>query len=232
MTETTAASGETVFERNDWWDKDGAFRLLHDINPLRLDWLQTQTGYTLRGKRLLDVGCGGGIFAAAAAQAGAQVSAMDCSAAAIAAARRHAEDNGLTIDYRQADSVAALPPAQYEVITCFEMLEHVADPAAVVLDIAERLAPGGIAAFSTINRTARAWIALVGALEYAAKIIPRGTHDFRRFITPAELARACRDSGLTVSDVRGLRYSFFGRFYRLSAHDTAVNYFMCARLTK
>ena len=235
MAESTAAKNAgihaAVFERSDWWARDGAFRLLHDINPLRLGWLQRQLAGDngLSGKRLLDVGCGGGIFSEAAARAGATVSAMDCSAAAIEAARQHAAAAGLKIDYQQAESVADLPPAQYEVITCFELLEHVDDPAALVHTLAERLTPGGLLAFSTINRTARAWLLMVGALEYAAKIIPYGTHDFRRFVTPEELARACRYSGLRVCDIQGMSYSFFGRFYRLSARQTAVNYFLSAR---
>lgn len=220
-----------AFERDDWWQRDGAFRLLHDINPLRLKWLLAQCG-GLRDKRLLDIGCGGGIFAEAAARAGAKVTGLDAAAAAIEAARAHAAKNaqeGLDITYHHGDGVGALPPGQYEVITCFEVLEHTAQPAALVADIATRLAPGGVAVFSTINRTARAWALMVLALEHVLKIIPQSTHDYRRFVTPAELARACRHSGLRVADICGMQYSFFGHFYRLNAADTGVNYFLAAK---
>lgn len=222
------AAATQPFARRDWWDKAGAFRLLHDINPLRLQWLQAQAGGALRGKRLLDVGCGGGIFAEAAAAAGAVVDGIDAEDAAIAAAQRHAQEGGISIAYHVGSSVAALPPAQYDIIACFEVLEHAADPAGMVADIAQRLAPGGVAAFSTINRSARAWALMIAGLEYLAKIIPPNTHDYRKFIQPAELARLCRHSGLAVRDVRGLQYSFFGRFYRLCA-DTGVNYFLAAQ---
>ena len=231
-----AAAQNAAFERDDWWQRDGAFRLLHDINPLRLKWLLAQCargspGGGLRDKRLLDIGCGGGIFAEAAAKAGAKVTGLDAAAAAIAAATAHAAQGGLDIAYHQGDDINALPPGaplQYEVITCFEVLEHTAQPAARVADIATRLAPGGIAVFSTINRTARAWALMVLALEHVLRVIPPSTHDYRQFVTPAELARACRHSGLSVTDICGMRYSFFGHFYRLTA-DTGVNYFLAAK---
>lgn len=225
----TAATA--VFERDDWWRGDGAFRLLHDINPLRLRWLQTQCD-TLHGKRLLDVGCGGGIFAEAAARAGAEVTGVDAAAHAIRIAREHAAESKLNITYhhtRQEEGLAALPPAQYDVITCFEVLEHLREPQLLVADIAARLKPGGVAAFSTINRTPHAWALLVLMLEYVLKTIPARTHDYQLFVPPAQLARACQHSKLAVTDICGMQYSFFGHYYRLTPADTGVNYFLAAR---
>ena len=223
-----ATATQPIFDRDDWWSRKGAFRLLHEINPLRLRWLQTQCG-DLRGKRLLDVGCGGGIFAEAAAKAGAKVTGMDAAAGAVETAREHAAQEGLEIAYHQSESVSALPPGQYDVVTCFEVLEHTPTPALVVSEIASRLAPGGVAAFSTINRTPRAWALMVVALEVVLKVIPPRTHDYQRFLPPEELARACRHSGLAVADVCGMQYSFFGHYYRLTPADTGVNYFLAAR---
>lgn len=223
------ASAASPFERADWWDAAGPFRMLHAINPLRLQWLTAQVGGALRGARLLDVGCGGGIFAAAAARAGAKVCGTDSAAAAIAAARAHAKKSGLSIDYVCGDGLSALPPRQYDIITCFEMLEHTAQPDALVADIAARLAPRGLAAFSTINRTPQAWLLMIVALEHLARQIPRGTHQFERFIKPDELARWCRSQHLTVTDVCGMTYSPFGHFFRLHPHNTGVNYFIAAR---
>ena len=218
-----------AFERDDWWDKNGAFRLLHDVNPLRLQWLQGQLKSDLRGKRLLDVGCGGGIFAEAAATAGATVCGLDAASHAITVARRHAEQTGATIDYYHGESVAELPAGEFDIITCFEMLEHVDEPQAVISEITQRLAPGGIAAFSTINRTLRAWSLMIVALEQVLKIIPHRTHDYAHFIQPAELARWCRYNNLAVRDVCGMEDSFFGHFYRLTAERMPVNYFLCAQ---
>lgn len=218
-----------AFERDDWWDKRGAFRLLHDINPLRLRLTQEQAGGTLHGKQLLDVGCGGGIFSEAAAKAGAIVCGMDTTEKAIAAARAHAESGGLDIRYHCARQLGDLPAQQYNIITCFEVLEHVAEPPLLVADIADRLAPHGVAVFSTINRSLRAWGLMIAALEHVLHIIPPGTHHYRDFIKPEELARWCRHNALAVTEVCGLTYSFFGHYYRLDPRDTRVNYFLVAR---
>ena len=213
------------FSTPDWWTRDGPFQTLHDINPLRLSWLQGQAG-GLRGKRLLDWGCGGGIFAEAAAREGARVTGYDMDAVALEAAREHAAAESLGLDYRER------PPPEgerFDVVTAFEVLEHVENPAALVADMACRLAPGGLLALSTINRTARAWGLMIVGLEVLGRQLPLGTHEYGRFVRPAELAGFCRDGGLRVTDVAGLVYSFFGKHYFFSERDTSVNYFLAAR---
>lgn len=220
-----------LFERGDWWDKRGAFRLLHDINPTRLRWLE-EVGGGLAGKRLFDLGCGGGIFAEAAAAMGARVVGVDASAAAVEVARRHAAEQQVQIEYRCQDGIGGGgqgEAGQYDVVACLEMLEHVENPSAVVADVATLLAPGGLAVFSTINRTFAAWLRVIAAAETALNLLPVGTHDYRRFVRPAELAAMCRDCGLSVVNVTGLRYSFFGRVYLLDERNVSANYFLAAR---
>lgn len=222
MNKTEAA----LFGGGDWWNREGAFRLLHDINPHRLRWLTDAAG-ELSGRRLLDFGCGGGIFAEAAAAAGAVVTGVDESPGALTAATDHAAAAGLEIRYlRPAELNAA---ERYDIVTCFEVLEHTDNPAALVADIAALLKPGGIAVFSTINRTFRAWRRMIVGVEIMLKLLPPGAHDYRRFIKPAELATMCRRSGLSVTAVTGLVYSLFGHVYLLDERDTGVNYFLAAR---
>lgn len=218
---------DEIFNRDDWWDADGAFRMLHDINPLRLRWAQS-VGGAVAGRRLLDVGCGGGIFAESAVRAGAKVTGVDAAESAIACARAHAAAEGLTVDYRHGNSAPA-DIGEFDMVTCFEMLEHSARPADIVADIAAALAPGGAAFFSTINRTPAAYALVIVGLERIARALPAGTHTYPQFIRPDELARYCRDAGLQVTDITGMRYSFFGKSYFLDQTNTAVNYFLSAR---
>lgn len=223
---------QTFFNEGDWWRRDGAFRLLHDINPARLSVMQSATG-GLAGKKLLDFGCGGGIFSEAAARAGAKVIACDISSGAIAAAKKHAAENGagMNIEYREG-GIDLSEAGQYDALSCFEMLEHADDPAQVVADAAAMLKPGGAAVFSTINKTLRAFALMIGGLEYALKILPPGTHSYKKFIAPRELAKMCADCGLSVRRVDGLHYSFFGHSYFLREGDSAANYFLTAERRK
>ena len=189
-----------------WWDERGPFRLLHAINPLRLRFVESAAN-GLNGKRLMDLGCGGGIFSEAAAKSGARVWGADVNERAIEAARSHADLSGLEIEYAACDSAEAARrwTGRFDVVACFEMLEHAENPAAVVADIAAMLAPGGVAVFSTVNRTLRARALMIGMLERVLRILPHGAHDWRMFIRPSELAGMCRDAGLRTRDIAGLR---------------------------
>ena len=213
-----------------WWARDGEFRLLHDINPLRIQFANSCIG-GLQGKRIADVGCGGGIFAEAAARAGARVVGVDISAEAIAAARSHAEGGGVEIDYRAGESSSLVESegGRFDAVVCFEMLEHVDDSASVVADCAALLRPKGDLILSTVNRTPAAYVGMILVLERALKLMPPGMHEYRRFITPAELAGRCRDAGLKIKKTAGLRYDFFGRHYYLSPGRAGTNYFMHAK---
>ena len=202
--------------------------MLHAINPLRLKLTRTATG-GLAGKRLFDLGCGGGIFSEAAAAAGARVVAVDIAAGAIAAAFRAAAKSGSGVDYRVHSGFADGDVGAYDVVTCFEMLEHADNPAAVVADVSALLAPGGTAVFSTINRGMRSRALMIAGLEKILNILPSGVHDYEKFIPPADLAGWCQDAGLSVRRVVGMRYSFFGRVYLLDDADLSVNYFLIAR---
>ena len=225
-----------------WWNAEsGPFRLLHAVNPLRLRFAEEAAGGAggvggvegvggLSGKRLMDLGCGGGIFSEAAAKNGALVSGVDVSANAIAAAQAHADESGLEIEYAASDSASAARnnAGRFDIVSCFEMLEHVENPASVVADAAALLAPGGCAVFSTVSRTLKARVLMIGLLEQAMKILPDGAHDWRMFIRPAELAGMCRDSGLQVRDIAGLRYSLRARGFVLDRADVSANYFLAA----
>lgn len=217
-----------MFDRDDWWQRDGAFRLLHDINPLRLRLAVEAAGGTLGGKRLLDIGCGGGIFAEAGAQAGARVVGCDLAEGAIAAAKKHAAQSGVDVEYRCQSSDTLQDSGVYDVVTCFEMLEHTDNPGVVVAAAAAALTPGGVAVFSTINRTPKAWGLVIVGMENIVQVLPHGTHDYEHFVKPEELAGFCHDCGLSVRQVIGMRYSFFGRAYFLDETALSVNYFMVA----
>ena len=209
-----------------WWDKDGDFKPLHDINPLRLDFIDGRAG--LAGKRVIDVGCGGGILSEAMAHRGANVTGIDMGEAPLAAARLHQEESGTQVVYRQAsaEEMANEHPGEFDVVACLEMLEHVPDPAAVVRACATLVKPGGHVFFSTINRNPKAYaLAILGA-EYVLGLLPRGTHEYRKFIRPSELSGWCRATGLRVREQTGLTYNPVTRHYRLTAGDVSVNYMM------
>ena len=213
-----------------WWDPTSEFRPLHEINPLRLDWIDGLAA--IKGKRVLDVGCGGGILAESMARRGARVTGIDLAHKPLKVAQLHAmEAEVAELEYREvsAEALAAEQPAAFDIVTCMEMLEHVPDPASTVRACATLVRPGGWVFFSTINRNPKAFLfAIVGA-EYVLDLLPRGTHEYARFIRPSELARHCRDAGLSVAATRGMGYNPLTRRYSLN-DDTGVNYlFACRR---
>jgi 2-polyprenyl-6-hydroxyphenyl methylase/3-demethylubiquinone-9 3-methyltransferase len=212
-----------------WWDPDSDFRPLHRINPLRLDWIDSLA--PLAGKRVLDVGCGGGILADAMARRGASVLGIDLAAKPLKVAQLHAIEAGTSgVEYREvaAETLALEMPQAFDTVTCMEMLEHVPDPQAIVQACAKLAKPGGWLFFSTINRNPKAFaFAIVGA-EYLLKLLPKGTHEYARFIRPSELARWCRAADLDVMAARGMQYNPLTERYRLGA-DTSVNYLLACR---
>ncbi|MEQ6917493.1 bifunctional 2-polyprenyl-6-hydroxyphenol methylase/3-demethylubiquinol 3-O-methyltransferase UbiG [Halomonas aquatica] len=215
-----------------WWDPHGEFKPLHDINPLRLDFIDARAG--LAGRRVLDVGCGGGILTEAMAHRGADVTGIDLGEAPLAVARLHARERGITLDYRRisAEDMAEEHPGEFDVVTCLEMLEHVPDPASVVRACASLVKPGGQVFFSTLNRNPKAYALAVLGAEYLLRMLPRGTHDYSRFIRPSELAGWCREAGLELCEQNGLAYHPLTRRYSLSTSDVSVNYLMhCRRET-
>jgi len=211
-----------------WWDLDGEFRPLHHINPLRLAWLHQYA--PLEGRSVLDVGCGGGILADAMARKGAQVTGIDLASKSLRVARLHAlEAQTPHIQYREisVEALAQEAPATFDVVTCMELLEHVPAPASIVTACAQLVKPGGWVFFSTINRNLKAFaLAIVGA-EYVLRMLPRGTHEYAKFIRPSELAAACRAAGLNVLHSSGLQYNPVTERYWLSS-DTSVNYLFAA----
>ncbi|PWV59479.1 bifunctional 2-polyprenyl-6-hydroxyphenol methylase/3-demethylubiquinol 3-O-methyltransferase UbiG [Plasticicumulans acidivorans] len=207
-----------------WWDPDSEFKPLHDINPLRLDFVDMRVG-GLSGKRVLDVGCGGGILAESMAERGAEVTGIDMGEAPLAVARLHLREVGLFVDYQHstAEAFAVAHPGEFDVVTCLEMLEHVPDPASVITACAQLVRPGGHVFFSTINRTPKAWmLAIIGA-EYLLRMLPRGTHDYAKFIRPSELASACAASGIELREMTGMHYNPLLRSYHLGP-GVDVNY--------
>ncbi|HTT07778.1 MAG TPA: bifunctional 2-polyprenyl-6-hydroxyphenol methylase/3-demethylubiquinol 3-O-methyltransferase UbiG [Gammaproteobacteria bacterium] len=206
-----------------WWDDNGPFKTLHAINPVRLRFIEQHC--PLAGKKVLDVGCGGGILSETMARAGAAVTGLDAAESAIAAAGTHATQSGLRIDYRCAllENVTNEYAGQFDVISCMELLEHVPDPARLVADCASVLRPGGWAFFSTLNRTARAYFLAVLGGEYLLNLLPHGTHDYRKFIRPSELARWARANHLELKALAGQDYNPFSNTAALS-HDVGINY--------
>ncbi|MEY5097926.1 MAG: bifunctional 2-polyprenyl-6-hydroxyphenol methylase/3-demethylubiquinol 3-O-methyltransferase UbiG [Pseudomonadota bacterium] len=212
-----------------WWDPESEFRPLHQINPLRLDWIARQA--PLAGRQVLDVGCGGGILSEAMARQGAEVLGIDLASKSLKVAQLHALESGLgNVAYREVavEALAAERPASFDVVTCMEMLEHVPDPASVVKACAELVRPGGWVFFSTLNRNPKSFLfAIVGA-EYVLNLLPRGTHEFAKFIKPSELAACCRQASLDLQGTRGLEYNPLTKRYWLSG-DTSVNYMIATR---
>lgn len=212
-----------------WWDKESEFRPLHEINPLRLDWIASLV--PLNGLRVLDVGCGGGILADSMARKGATVLGIDLASKALKVAQLHAlEAQTQGVEYREisAEALAAEQPGTFDMVTCMEMLEHVPDPAAVVKACAALVKPGGYVFFSTINRNAKAFLfAIVGA-EYVLNMLPRGTHEYSKLIKPSEISRYCRATGLDFVQTKGLEYNPLTRHYWLSS-NTSVNYLVATQ---
>jgi len=212
-----------------WWDLDSEFRPLHMINPLRLDWIQSLV--TLSGQRVVDIGCGGGILADSMARRGADVLGIDLSTKALKVAQLHAlEAQTPGIRYREvsAEALAAEAPGSFDVVTCMEMLEHVPDPESVVRSCAALVKPGGHVFFSTLNRNAKSYLHAVIGAEYVLGLLPRGTHDYAKFIKPSELTRMARNAGLNVVDLTGMTYNPVSKQYKLVT-DTSVNYMMCCQ---
>ncbi len=211
-----------------WWDPNSEFKPLHDINPLRLTWIDRLAG--LAGKRVVDVGCGGGILSEAMAGLGAQVTGIDLSEKALRVARLHLLESGLQVDYRRssAETLAEEAPASFDVVTCMELLEHVPDPASTVTACARLVRPGGWVFFSTINRNPKSYLFAILGAEYILNLLPRGTHDWARFIKPSELAAHARRAGIEPVQITGLTYNPVTKIYRLDK-DTDVNYLMACR---
>jgi len=222
------------FERiaSRWWDAEGEFKPLHDINPLRANYIDLRA--PVAEQKVLDVGCGGGILTEALAQRGALAQGIDMGEAPLEVARLHALESGLDIAYTQAtaEQFAQQHAGAFDVVTCMEMLEHVPDPASIVRSCADLTPPGGHLFFSTINRTPKAYAFAVLGAEYLLKLLPKGTHEYKKFIQPSELALWIREAGLVLEDVSGMTYNPLTKSYRLSDNDVSVNYLIHATKPK
>ncbi|HYQ73085.1 MAG TPA: bifunctional 2-polyprenyl-6-hydroxyphenol methylase/3-demethylubiquinol 3-O-methyltransferase UbiG [Gammaproteobacteria bacterium] len=211
-----------------WWDPHSEFKPLHDINPLRLDYIDRHA--VLAGKQVIDVGCGGGLLTEGMARRGAQVTGIDMGKAPLGVARLHQLESGLDIDYQQAtaEQVAATRAGSFDIVTCLEMLEHVPDPAAVIAACAQLIRDDGYIFLSTINRNPKAYLFAVVGAEYLLRMLPRGTHDYSKFIRPSEMEAWARDCGLRLADLSGMSYNPLTQEYRLGT-DVSVNYLACFR---
>ena len=212
-----------------WWDPTSEFRPLHEINPLRLEWINAKV--PLAGKRVIDIGCGGGILAESMARKGADVTGIDLSDKALKVADLHSLESGAKVRYKliAAEAMAEAEPGQYDVVTCMEMLEHVPDPAAIVQACAALVKPGGHVFLSTLNRNPKAYLFAILGAEYVLRLLPKGTHDYDKFITPAELSQYVRSAGLDVNSMRGMGYNPLTKIYSLNS-ATSVNYLVaCTR---
>jgi 2-polyprenyl-6-hydroxyphenyl methylase / 3-demethylubiquinone-9 3-methyltransferase len=212
-----------------WWDPTSEFRPLHEINPLRLEWINARA--PLAGKKVIDIGCGGGILSESMARKGAEVTGIDLSKKALKVADLHSLESGISVRYQHiaAEEMAAQEAGQYDVVTCMEMLEHVPDPAAIVKAAATLVKPGGHVFFSTINRNVKSYLFAVVGAEYLLRMLPKGTHDYAKFITPAELSQFVREAGLQVDALKGMSYNPLTKIYSLN-QDTDVNYMVaCSR---
>ena len=208
-----------------WWDKNSEFKPLHDINPLRLNYIKEKLGGSLQGKKILDVGCGGGILAESLANEGANVTGIDMAEAGLEVAKLHLLESGLDIDYQKipAEELAKTRKDEFDIVTCLEMLEHVPDPSSIIRACAELVKPGGDVFFSTINRNPKSYLfAIIGA-EYILKLLPQGTHDWDKFILPSEMEEWARDAGLSLQAIIGMTYNPFTKKYKLES-DVSVNY--------
>ncbi len=214
---------------NSWWDTEGESKPLHDINPLRLGYIETRSK-GLNGKHVIDVGCGGGILTEALAKSGATATGIDMGELPLNIAKLHALEAGLSVEYQliTAEQKAEQSPEHYDVVTCMEMLEHVPDPISIVHAVADMVKPGGDVFLSTLNRHPKAYVVAVLGAEYLMKVLPKGTHDYKRFIRPSELAKWCRQAGLEVVDITGLNYNILSKDYSLG-DDVKVNYLMHCR---
>jgi 2-polyprenyl-6-hydroxyphenyl methylase/3-demethylubiquinone-9 3-methyltransferase len=233
MMNTTANADQQELDKfgevaHRWWDPNSEFRPLHDINPARVAWIDAHA--ELKDKRVIDIGCGGGLLSEGMAALGAQVTGIDLSEKALSVARLHLYESGHVIDYRliSAEAMAAEAPGSFDHVTCLEMLEHVPDPASTVAACARLVKPGGQVFLSTLNRNAKAYLIAVLGAEYLLQLLPRGTHDYSRFLKPAELAQLCRKAGLEVLEITGLRYNPFTREGVVGA-DTDINYLLRAQ---
>jgi len=211
-----------------WWDSEGELKTLHEINPLRLDYINQRA--PLAGKKVLDVGCGGGILAESMAKAGAHVTGIDMSEAALKVAKLHLHESGATVDYQctTVEEFSAQHAEQYDIITCLEMLEHVPDPSSVISACAKLVKPNGDLFFSTLNRNIKAYLSAIIGAEYILQLLPKNTHDFSKFIRPSELSQWARKADLTVLDITGMTYHIFTKQYSLS-RDVSINYLIHAR---
>jgi 2-polyprenyl-6-hydroxyphenyl methylase/3-demethylubiquinone-9 3-methyltransferase len=211
-----------------WWDPTSEFRPLHEINPLRLEWINARAA--LAGKNVIDIGCGGGILTESMARKGATVTGIDLGEKALKVADLHSLESGVAVRYKliAAEDMAAQEPGQYDVVTCMEMLEHVPDPGAIVRAAAALVKPGGHLFFSTLNRNPKAYLFAVIGAEYLLRMLPKGTHDYDKFITPSELSQYIRSAGLEVAGFKGMGYNPLTKIYSLN-DDTSVNYLVAAR---
>jgi 2-polyprenyl-6-hydroxyphenyl methylase/3-demethylubiquinone-9 3-methyltransferase len=213
-----------------WWDPNSEFKPLHAINPLRLEWIDQHAG--LSGKKILDIGCGGGILSESMAQRGAEVTGIDLSEKALGVARLHLLESGNQVDYRNtsAEALAEQTPGAYDIITCMEMLEHVPSPASIISACSALVKPGGHVFFSTLNRNPKAYLLAVVGAEYVLNMLPKGTHDYVKFIRPSELSRWAKSVDLEPDELIGMTYNPFTQRYRLG-RDTDVNYLLHTRKT-
>lgn len=211
-----------------WWDPNSEFKPLHEINPLRLDWIES--ALPLAGKKVLDVGCGGGLLSEGMAARGALVTGIDLSEKPLGVARLHLYESGLSVDYQliSAEAMAEAHPGEFDAVTCLEMLEHVPDPGSIIAACAKLVKPGGHVFFSTLNRNPKSYLLAVVGAEYILNMLPRGTHDYAKFIKPAELSRYCRNAGLETEEIRGMSYNPLSKVYRLG-QDSSVNYLVRTR---
>jgi 2-polyprenyl-6-hydroxyphenyl methylase/3-demethylubiquinone-9 3-methyltransferase len=211
-----------------WWDPNSEFKPLHDINPLRLGYINRLAG--LAGKQVLDVGCGGGILSESMAGMGAQVTGIDLADKSLQVAKLHLLESGRQVEYRKiaVETLAGEQPGQFDVVTCLEMLEHVPDPQSIIQACAQLAKPGGWLFFSTLNRNPKSYLFAILGAEYLLNLLPRGTHDYAKFIRPAELAQFCRNAGLDLTDVTGMSYNPLSKTYTLG-RDTGVNYIVACR---